>query len=71
VLVKIYGEPTGALGCYSPDEYIGSHKRRVKGRPDPKCISTSFAERQNLTMRMRMQMQMRRLRVLTNAQQEG
>jgi IS1 family transposase len=52
MLVKIYGEPQGALGRYSPGECIGAEKRRVEGRPDPKHISTSFAERQNLSMRM-------------------
>lgn len=52
MLVKIYGEPQGALGRYSPGECIGAEKRRVEGCPDPKHISTSFAERQNLSMRM-------------------
>jgi IS1 family transposase len=52
MLVKIYGEPQGALGRYSPGECIGAEKRRVEGRPDPKHISTSIAERQNLSMRM-------------------
>ena len=52
MLVKIYGEPQGAVGRYSPGECVGAEKRRVEGRPDPAHISTSFAERQNLTMRM-------------------
>jgi IS1 family transposase len=43
MLVKVYGEPTGALGRYSPGECIGAEKRRVEGRPDPKHISTSFS----------------------------
>jgi hypothetical protein len=52
MLVKVYGEPTGAMGRYSPGECVGAEKRRVEGRPDPTHISTSFAERQNLSMRM-------------------
>jgi IS1 family transposase len=52
MLVKMYGAPDGAVGRYSPGECIGAEKRRVEGRPDPAHISTSFAERQNLSMRM-------------------
>ena len=50
-------------GRYSPAQCIGARKERIEGDPDPKHISTSFAERQNLTMRM----QMRWFTRLTNA----
>ena len=52
MLVKIYGaDPTGEKR-YSPAECIGAVKHRVEGNPDPKHVSTNFAERQNLTLRM-------------------
>ena len=64
-LVKLYGNaPESMKGRYSPAECIGARKDRIEGSPDPKHISTSFAERQNLTMRM--WMQMRRFTRLTN-----
>src|SRR6202521_4452164 len=51
MLVKLYGETSeGAKGRYSPAECIGARKTPIEGNPDPKHISTSFAERQNLNV---------------------
>jgi IS1 family transposase len=63
MLIKVYGGTSEGEKRYSPAECVGCERVRVMGGPDPRYISTSYIERQNLTVRM----QNRRFTRLTNA----
>jgi hypothetical protein len=51
-LIKLYGEVPHPAGRYSPAQIQEAKTYCCTGKPDPRHISTSFVERQNLTMRM-------------------
>ena len=63
MVIKLYtNPPSGTETRYSPAQCCGVEKNRIAGNPDPKYMSTSYAERMNLSIRMGM----RRVTRLTN-----
>jgi IS1 family transposase len=54
MLVKLYGSEPETEKRYSPSKCLGAEKHVIQGNPNTDNISTSYVERQNLTMRMGM-----------------
>ena len=53
-LVRLCGDAPGPAGRYGPAACVGARKDRIEVNPDPAHVSTSYVERQSLTMRMGM-----------------